>query len=171
VDAGSGGGVFVTKVCPTSPVDPDIDVFELGIHGAGWGTGDPVVLDGALALSDDIFRLENLAACVENNVLALAPHPLKRPFVGIVVALMPAGAGAAWVGGVVVPALPSGISVLESTMPELGLVLPTEVVDPVCCINRPSTPSTALKKFVEPALIVCEVASRMGASCCSSLRS
>lgn len=42
------------KVDPTSP---DIDVFGLGINGAGWngGTGDPVVLDGALVLGDGIF--------------------------------------------------------------------------------------------------------------------
>lgn len=69
-------------------------------------------------------------------------------------------------------ALPSGISELEITVPELVLVLPMEVVDPVRCgISRPLTPSTALKKFADPALIVREIASRVGASCCSSLRS
>lgn len=48
---------MVTKVDPISPIDPDIDAFGLGVHGACWagGTGDPVVLDGALTLGDVIF--------------------------------------------------------------------------------------------------------------------
>ena len=48
----------------------------------------------------------------------------------VAVASTPTGAGAAWVGGVVVSALLSGISELEITVPELVLALPTEVVDP-----------------------------------------
>lgn len=40
-----------------------------------------------------------------------------------------------------------------------------------CCCHRPRTPSTALKKFVELAVIVREMASRVGASCCSSFSS
>ena len=41
----------------------------------------------------------------------------------------------------------------------------------VCCCHRSRTPSTALKKFVELAVIVREIASRVGASCCSSFSS
>lgn len=40
-----------------------------------------------------------------------------------------------------------------------------------CCCHRPRTPSTALKKFVELAVKVREMASRVGASCCSSFSS
>lgn len=40
-----------------------------------------------------------------------------------------------------------------------------------CEFHRSRTPSTALKKFVEPAVRVRATASRAGASCCSSLRS
>lgn len=40
-----------------------------------------------------------------------------------------------------------------------------------CCCHRPRTPSTALKKFVELAVMVREMASRVGASCCSSFSS
>ena len=68
-------------------------------------------------------------------------------------------------------ALPSGTSEVDITVPELVLVLPTEREDADRCTNRPLTPSTALKKFVEPAVIVREIASRVGASCCSSLSS
>ena len=115
---------MVTKVDPTSP---DIDVFGPGSHGACWGggTGDPVALDGELTLGDVVFWVENLAARVEKNVPTLAPHPLKRSLARIAAASTPAGAGAAWVGGVVVSALPSGISELEITMPELVLLIYT----------------------------------------------
>ena len=41
----------------------------------------------------------------------------------------------------------------------------------VRCIQRSRTPSTALKKLVEPAVIVRDTASRAGASCWSSFRS
>ena len=37
--------------------------------------------------------------------------------------------------------------------------------------QRPLTPSTALKKLVEPVLIACVRASRVGANCCSNLSS
>jgi hypothetical protein len=40
-----------------------------------------------------------------------------------------------------------------------------------CCCHRSRTPSTALKKFDELAVIVREMASRVGASCCSSFSS
>jgi len=70
-----------------------------------------------------------------------------------------------------VSALPSCTSELEITVPELVLALPTERDDADRCMNRPFTPSTALKKFVEPVLNVREIASRVGASCCSSLSS
>jgi hypothetical protein len=39
------------------------------------------------------------------------------------------------------------------------------------CCHRPRTPSTALKKFVEPVVIVRDIASRVGASCCSNFSS
>lgn len=39
------------------------------------------------------------------------------------------------------------------------------------CIHRSRTPATALKKFVDPALMVRDIASRVGASCCSSFSS
>ena len=39
------------------------------------------------------------------------------------------------------------------------------------CSHRPLTPSTALKNPVDPAVSVLEIASRVGASCCSSLSS
>jgi len=86
---------------------------------------------------------------------------------------MPVGAGAAKGGGELVstPGPPSSTSDLEITVPELVLVLPTERDDADRCMNRPLTPSTALKKFAEPAVMVREIASLVGASCCSSLSS
>lgn len=36
------------------------------------------------------------------------------------------------------------------------------------CAAQPRTPSTALKKFVEPVAMVLDTASRAGASCCSN---
>ena len=64
----------------------------------------------------------------------------------------------------VVPSLEREFTLVMSdaaSLPELGLR----------CIHRSRTPATALKKFVEPAASVREIASRVGASCCSSLRS
>jgi len=46
-----------------------------------------------------------------------------------------------------------------------------EVELAVRCCHRSRTPSTALKKFVEPVLMVREIASRVGASCCSNFSS
>ena len=56
---------------------------------------------------------------------------------------------------------------------ELTLVRPPEELSELAlrCIQRSRTPATALKKLVEPAASVREIASRVGASCCSSLRS
>jgi hypothetical protein len=105
------------------------------------------------------------------NDPTLAPHPLSRSFACIAVASMPVGAAAAGGDGVLVGTLPSSTSDLEITVPELVLVLPTDRDDADRCINRPLTPSTALKKFVEPAVMVREIASFVGASCCSSLSS
>jgi hypothetical protein len=47
----------------------------------------------------------------------------------------------------------------------------SEVELAVRCCHRPRTPSTALKKFVEPVVMVREIASRVGASCCSNFSS
>jgi hypothetical protein len=84
---------------------------------------------------------------------------------------MPVGAGAAKGGGELVSTPPSSTSDLDISVPELVLVLPTERDDAERCMNRPLTPSTALKKFAEPAVMVREIASLVGASCCSSLSS
>ena len=53
--------------------------------------------------------------------------------------------------------------------PESGGVAGVELGERV--IQRPLTPSTALKKFVEPVARVFEMASRVGASCWPILRS
>ena len=67
--------------------------------------------------------------------------------------------------------LPSSTSDFDIIVPELVLVLETELDDADRFISRPFTPSTALKKLAEPVVIVREIASRVGASCCSSLSS
>ena len=58
---------------------------------------------------------------------------------------------------------------------ELTLVRPSLVTEldelGLRCIQRSRTPATALKKLVEPAASVREIASRVGASCWSSLSS
>ena len=156
----------------TLPVDEDIDARELRTHGASWagGTGDPAVLGGALALENGTC-VDNLPARDAKNDPTLAPHPLSRSFACIAVASMPVGGGAAVGGGELVSTLPSSTSDLEITVPEPVLVLPTERDEADRCTNRPLTPSTALKKFVEPAVRVREIASFVGASCCSSLSS
>jgi hypothetical protein len=130
-----------------------------------------VVLDGALTLEKGNFWLDNLAARDAKNDPTLAPHPLSRSFVCTAVVSAPEGVAVAGRGGDSVSALPSSTSDLEITVPELVLELPTERFDKDRCANRPLTPSTALKKFVEPAVRVREIASFVGASCCSSLSS
>jgi len=45
------------------------------------------------------------------------------------------------------------------------------VLDCLCCVHRPRTPSTAFKKLVEPDAKVRTTASRAGANCWSSFRS
>lgn len=67
--------------------------------------------------------------------------------------------GSAWgLFGLLAPLV---LDVLDALEVELGFR----------CIQRSRTPSTALKKFVDPAVKVREIASRVGASCWSSLRS
>jgi hypothetical protein len=129
------------------------------------------VLDGALALEMGNFCVDNLPARDAKNDPTLAPHPPSRSFACTVVVCTPVGAGVAVGGGESLSTVPSNTSDLEITVPELVLVLPTESDDVDRCISRPLTPSTALKKFAEPAVMVREIASFVGASCCSSLSS
>lgn len=56
-------------------------------------------------------------------------------------------------------------------MSEAGSLPLLDVELGVRCIQRSRTPATALKKFVDPAFKVRDIASRVGASCCSSLSS
>ncbi len=111
-----------------------------------------MVLDGALTLEKG-----NLAARDAKNDPTLVPHPLSRSFACMAVVSTPEGAAAAGRVGDSVSALPSSTSDLEITVPELVLELPTEWVDADRCANRPLTPSTALKKFAEPAVRVREI--------------
>jgi len=129
------------------------------------------VLDGALTLEKGNFWFDNLVARDAKNDPTLAPHPPSRSFACAAVVSTPEGAAAAGGGGESASALPSSTSDLEITVPELVLELPTERVDRDRCANRPLTPSTALKKFAEPVVRVREIASFVGASCCSSLSS
>lgn len=64
--------------------------------------------------------------------------------------------------------LDTSIGVLR---PEVSDIAEVEEVLVCLCAHRSRTPSTALKKFVDPVAKVRATASRAGASCCSSLSS
>jgi hypothetical protein len=66
-----------------SPVgDVVIDAPELRSSETSLGgtTGDPVELDGVLALGEGSFCAENLAARDARNEPTLTPHPDNRSF-------------------------------------------------------------------------------------------
>lgn len=141
-----------------------------------------------LPSSDLALAIENLGARVLKNDPIPAPHAESVGLTELtkgVVALD--GAGEVPVGEVSTDRL-CGIEnrgkVLGASAPSTSaLVTSTGVLEPeftlsfesdelvVRCAQRPRTPSTALKKFVDPTLIALAAASRAGANCCSILRS
>ena len=62
------------------------------------------------------------------------------------------------------------LTMLLEALPACGAAMSDDELE-LRCIHRSRTLSTALKKPVDPAVIVRETASRAGASCCSSLSS
>lgn len=64
----------------------------------------------------------------------------------------------------------TGVLDIELDAEAASLTMLTEVELGLRC-QRPRTPSTALKKPVDPAVSVREIASRVGANCCSNLSS
>jgi hypothetical protein len=137
-----------------------------GGGGLAGGCGD---VEAGVDVADEV------AERAEKNDPRPAPQELIRPAAALRSGESGEVGDCACVGdcGLADAAAPSA-SLRAMTSTPLALVLLDaggDDSDGVRCIQRPRTPSTALRKFVEPAASVRETASRAGASCCSSLRS
>jgi len=147
---------------------------------------------GGVATAEDCaggacsFRKANREALEVINVpnpldqeLTLVPACPAADDIGVVISFTDSGIEAGVVSGVLVVALEAdSISLTSALLISMGGLVELPVSDVKEAVlgrrvafQRPLTPSTALKKLVEPVLIACVRASRVGASCCSNLSS
>lgn len=170
---------------------------DVGVSDRGDGDGGLLSWGGGVGRSPSVVvgeaghggrTIENLEAFAEKNDPSPAPQAPNAAFVSIAVTLSglpvsrtPAGFFGNGGGESVCAGDGNGLSCRSAS----DFVISTGVLDLETSIieaelelggvrwvvHRPRTPSTALKKLVEPAEIVLEIASRVGASCCSNLSS
>jgi hypothetical protein len=186
--SGASECVIERGVCGCDIGVRDLGEGEDGVLSWGGGAGGSSGVVGETGHGGR--TIENLEALAEKKDPIPAPQAPKAAFVSIAVTLSGLAISGSFPnffsseGGESVFAgdgkglscmsasdfvISTGVLDLETSTSEAELELGG--VRWAAAVHRPRTPSTALKKFVEPTEMVLDIASRVGASCCSNLSS